>query len=222
MPGSQTTRGGTDARRYRIRPCCLLLPRRHRHPGLHCFRRSQPGLHTPLSTLRVTPRGATCMTRGRCGSLPLHRSGLSPPTSCRSPGAPRLNGWPHWVQCGGTGRPALEFHAGDARAQHPSTPEPPAAPSFFTLSKRKGLPHVSGSRSRDRRIHVERKPRNGSIGKFWTCARRDTARIRRTMETRSRPGRRGQGRCACVFRSRHRSRQQASCAFRKHLVILRA
>jgi hypothetical protein len=80
--------------RYRIRPCCLLLPRRHRHPGLHCFRRSQPGLRTPLSTLRVTPHGATCMTRGRCGSLPLHRSGLSPPTSCRSPGAPRLNGWP--------------------------------------------------------------------------------------------------------------------------------
>ena len=77
--------------RYRIRPCCLLLPRRHWHPGLHCFRRSQPGLHTPLSTLRVTPRGATCMTRGRCGSLPLHRSGLSPPTSCRSPGALRLS-----------------------------------------------------------------------------------------------------------------------------------
>ena len=81
--------------RYRIRPCCLLLPRRHRHPGLHCFRRSQPGLHTPLSTLRVTPRGATCMTRGRCGSLPLHRSGLSPLTSCRSPGAPWLNPPPH-------------------------------------------------------------------------------------------------------------------------------
>src|SRR5580704_7417659 len=83
--------------RYRIRPCCLLLPRRHRHPGLHCFRRSQPGLHTPLSTLRVTPRGATCMTRGRCGSLPLHRSGLSPPTSCRSPGAPWLNPTPQMI-----------------------------------------------------------------------------------------------------------------------------
>ena len=81
--------GWYGSSRYRIRPCCLLLPRRHRHPGLHCFRRSQPGLHTPLSTLRVTPRGATRMTRGRCGSLPLHRSGLSPPTSCRSPGAHR-------------------------------------------------------------------------------------------------------------------------------------
>src|SRR6202035_3005535 len=27
--------------------------------------------------------------------------------------------------------------------------------SFFTLSKRKGLPHLSGSRPRDRRFHVE-------------------------------------------------------------------
>src|SRR6516225_8921512 len=68
--------GWYGSSRYRIRLCCLLLPRRHWHPGLHCFRRSQPGLHTPLSMLRVTPRGATRMTRGRCGSLPLHRSGL--------------------------------------------------------------------------------------------------------------------------------------------------
>jgi hypothetical protein len=30
-------------------------------------------------------------------------------------------------------------------------------PSFFTLSKRKALPHLSGSRPRDRRFHVERK-----------------------------------------------------------------
>jgi hypothetical protein len=29
--------------------------------------------------------------------------------------------------------------------------------SFFTLSKRKGLPHLSRSRPRDRRFHVERK-----------------------------------------------------------------
>ena len=27
------------------------------------------------------------MTRGRCGSLLLHRGGLAPPTLCRSPGA---------------------------------------------------------------------------------------------------------------------------------------
>ena len=29
-----------------------------------------------------------CITRGRCGSLLLHRDGLPPSTSCRSPGAP--------------------------------------------------------------------------------------------------------------------------------------
>jgi hypothetical protein len=29
-----------------------------------------------------------CITRGRCGSLLLHRDGLSPSTSCRFPGAP--------------------------------------------------------------------------------------------------------------------------------------
>src|SRR5271170_6214741 len=35
--------------------------------------------------------------------------------------------------------------------------EGPADASFFTLSKRKGLPHLSGSRPRDRRFHVEGK-----------------------------------------------------------------
>src|SRR5205823_10637139 len=34
------------------------------------------------------------MTRGQRGSLLLHCDGLAPSTSCRSPGAPRLNGWP--------------------------------------------------------------------------------------------------------------------------------
>jgi hypothetical protein len=34
---------------------------------------------------------------------------------------------------------------------------PEADASFFTLSKRKGLPHLSGSRPRDRRFHVEHR-----------------------------------------------------------------
>jgi hypothetical protein len=33
------------------------------------------------------PRGPLRMTRGRCGSLLLHRKGLAPSTPCRSPGA---------------------------------------------------------------------------------------------------------------------------------------
>src|SRR5215475_15970788 len=59
------------------------MPRRHRHPGLHRLRRSIPRLYAPLSTLRRHPRGYLRMTRGRCGSLLLHRNGLAPSTSCR-------------------------------------------------------------------------------------------------------------------------------------------
>src|SRR6202166_1678748 len=45
------------------------------------------GLCAPLSTLRQYPREYLRMTRGRCGSLLLHRDGLAPSTPCRSPGA---------------------------------------------------------------------------------------------------------------------------------------
>jgi hypothetical protein len=48
------------------------------------------GLCAPLSTLRQYPRGHLRMTRGRCGSLLLHRDGLAPSTPCQSPGALRL------------------------------------------------------------------------------------------------------------------------------------
>src|SRR5258705_11812796 len=47
------------------------------------------GLCAPLSTLRRCPREHLRMTRGRCGSLLLHRDGLAPSTPCRSPGALR-------------------------------------------------------------------------------------------------------------------------------------
>src|SRR5262249_6834927 len=47
------------------------------------LRRSIPRLYAPLSTLRRHPRGYLRMTRGRCGSLVLHRNGLAPSTSCR-------------------------------------------------------------------------------------------------------------------------------------------
>jgi hypothetical protein len=59
------------------------MPRRHQHPGLYRLRRSIPRLYVPLSTLRRHPRGCLRMTRGRCGSLILHRNGLAPSTSCR-------------------------------------------------------------------------------------------------------------------------------------------
>src|SRR5271166_2996191 len=60
---------------------------RRRHPEAQRFRGSMAGLHVPLPTLRRRPRRRLRTAQGRCGSLPLHRGGLSPPTPCRSPGA---------------------------------------------------------------------------------------------------------------------------------------
>src|SRR5882762_8851210 len=83
--GLMTTRGGQGPRDDGPVPVAFCMPRRHRHPELHCFRRSIPRLYAPLSTLRVLPRGSIPrMTRGQCGSLLLHCDGLSPSTSCRS------------------------------------------------------------------------------------------------------------------------------------------
>jgi hypothetical protein len=48
-----------------------------RHPVFQIFRGSIPSLHVPLSTLRDQPLDWPCMTRGRCGSLCLHRTALS-------------------------------------------------------------------------------------------------------------------------------------------------
>src|SRR5258707_12197598 len=48
------------------------------------------GLCAPLSTLHQYPHGYWRMTRGRCGSLLLHRDGLAPSTPCRAPGALRF------------------------------------------------------------------------------------------------------------------------------------
>src|SRR5262249_53022517 len=53
-------------------------------------RGSMAGICPPLPTLRRRPYGRQRTARGRCGSLHLHRSGLAPPTPCRSPGALRV------------------------------------------------------------------------------------------------------------------------------------
>src|ERR1700688_3245188 len=46
-------------------------------PRIGIFRGSMAGLCAPLSTLRRNPRGQLRMTRGRCGSLLLHRKRLA-------------------------------------------------------------------------------------------------------------------------------------------------
>src|ERR1700694_3256279 len=59
-------------------------------PRIGIFRGSMAGLCAPLSTLRRNPRGQLRMTRGRCGSLLLHRKRLALSTPCRSPGASQI------------------------------------------------------------------------------------------------------------------------------------
>jgi hypothetical protein len=46
-----------------------------------------PGQY-PAFQMLLALAGSPCITRGRCGSLRLHRGGLTPPTFRRSPGAP--------------------------------------------------------------------------------------------------------------------------------------
>src|ERR1700692_528422 len=60
-------------------------------PRIGIFRGSMAGLCAPLSTLRRNPRGQLRMTRGRCGSLLLHRKRLALSTPCRSPGASQIS-----------------------------------------------------------------------------------------------------------------------------------
>jgi len=82
MPGSQTT-PGRQALAMTRRSYCLPRWQARRHPEPVNFHGSMAGLCTPLPTLRLHPRGCRRTARGQCGSLLLHRSGLSPPTPRR-------------------------------------------------------------------------------------------------------------------------------------------
>ena len=56
------------------------------------------------------------MTRGRCGSLLLHRNGLAPSALCRSPGAPDI-GRKAISQLKTAATTLLQRHLGDEEAQ---------------------------------------------------------------------------------------------------------
>ena len=89
MPGSLTTPGrpALAMTRSDVLPSTICTVSA---PKIGLFRGSMAGLCAPLSTLRREPRGPLRMTRGRCGSLLLHRKGLAPSTPCRSPGASHI------------------------------------------------------------------------------------------------------------------------------------
>ena len=84
MPGSPTTPGRPRARDGARRRTAF----RYTHSvGTRNQFSFAAGLHVPLPTFRRHPHGCLRTAWGRCGSLLLHRSGLPPPTPCRSPGA---------------------------------------------------------------------------------------------------------------------------------------
>ncbi len=75
--GSQTARGPFASRDSDALGVAFRLSPRRRHPGvIQNLRGSIPGPHVPLSTLHRRPRDRRRMTRGRCGSLLLHRTKL--------------------------------------------------------------------------------------------------------------------------------------------------
>ena len=85
MPGSTMTRGrhvSCDIDKGRIAFCGT------ENIGTPNLSYAAQYLACALPCERVCPREQTCITRGRCGSLRLHRDGLPPSTFCRSPGAP--------------------------------------------------------------------------------------------------------------------------------------
>ncbi len=104
--GCRPTGRSPGSRTRNVHTCQGLRPRRARQalamtrlsvspsdystpsaPGICSFRGSMAGLCAHLPTLRPCPHGQTRTARGRCGSLLLHRDGLSPSVPCRSPGA---------------------------------------------------------------------------------------------------------------------------------------
>jgi hypothetical protein len=87
MPGSTTTRGqhvSCDIDTSRVAFCGT------ENIGTPNLSYAAQYLACALPCERFTSAlaGNPCITRGRCGSLHLHRDGLPPPTSCRSPGGP--------------------------------------------------------------------------------------------------------------------------------------
>src|SRR6476659_11497062 len=84
MPGSKTTPGLAGTRNDA--PASVAF-RGVNNVGTRVYNAFAAQWYAPLPTLRSHPRGGLRTDRGRRGLLLLHRSGLSPHTPCRSPGA---------------------------------------------------------------------------------------------------------------------------------------
>jgi hypothetical protein len=101
------------------------------------------GLHAPLSMLRRTPHGMLRMTRGRRGSLHLHRNGLAPSTPCRSPGALHKFPFREVSPVHGRGTPAWE---GSLNRKAVRSPPSTASPSASANEQRSFPRRVPGAK----------------------------------------------------------------------------
>ena len=125
MHGVSDHAGSTDSCQYDSVVVAFRTEGRRRLPELGIFRSSIPGLHVPLSTLRLDPYGTLRMTRGQRGWLGLHCTALSSAPLCRfipahpSPGL----------------RPASPCQ-GEAEEKHKGAPQlDPLFPSPFQREK---------------------------------------------------------------------------------------
>ena len=143
--------------------------------ALNAFLR-RPAANAPCPTLRRRPRGRPRTAWGRCGSLILHRSGLSPPTPCRSPGAltrvaarslapspicdqlhRRLQPFRHLHDCSGCFR--LERSPGGA-CTHWKAPPSHGAHVKHPLRIAPWTPQLGGLRAYKGRLGKDRSPRH--------------------------------------------------------------
>jgi len=87
MPGSTTTRGRLVSRDSDTGRVAFCGTENISTPNLS-YAAQYLACALPCERFTSALADNPCITRGRCGSLHLHRDGLPPPTYCRSPGAP--------------------------------------------------------------------------------------------------------------------------------------
>jgi hypothetical protein len=87
MPGSTTTRGRHVSRDIDTGRVAFCGTENISTPNLS-YAAQYLACALPCERFTSALADNPCITRGRCGSLLLHRDGLPPSTFCRSPGAP--------------------------------------------------------------------------------------------------------------------------------------
>ena len=99
MPGSTTTRGRHVSRDIDTGHVAFCGTENIGTPNLS-YAAQYLACALPCERFTTALADSPCITRGRYGSLHLHRDGLPPSTFCRSPGAPVHSITSGLMQCG--------------------------------------------------------------------------------------------------------------------------